>query len=71
MPNKSGVDLLKMVRAAPTLKDIPFILISAEAKRSQIIEATDAGADGYIVKPFTAAILNEKIHSIFKQREKH
>ncbi|GAB6069782.1 chemotaxis response regulator CheY [Thiomicrorhabdus hydrogeniphila] len=71
MPNMSGVDLLKMVRNKDSLKDIPFILISAEAKRSQIIEATDAGADGYIVKPFTADILNQKIHSIFKQRENH
>jgi len=71
MPNMSGVDLLKMVRNKDALKDIPFILISAEAKRSQIIEATDAGADGYIVKPFTADTLNQKIHSIFKQRENH
>ncbi|WP_321326877.1 response regulator [Thiomicrorhabdus sp.] len=68
MPNLSGLELLKLVRNDPSLKNIPFLLISAEAKRSQIIEATDAGVDGYIVKPFNSETLNEKIHSIFNQR---
>lgn len=68
MPNVSGLELLKLVRNNQSLKDIPFLLISAEAKRSQIIDATDAGVDGYIVKPFNSATLNEKIHSVFNKK---
>ena len=67
MPNMSGLELLKKVRNESMVKEIPFLLISAEAKRSQIIEATESGVNGYIVKPFTAATLNEKIYSIFER----
>lgn len=67
MPKISGVELLKKVRAHPDLKKTPFLLITAEAKRSQIIEAAEAGVDGYIVKPFTAATLYESIHQILKK----
>ena len=67
MPEMSGLDLLKNVRADEKLKSTPFLLISAEAKRSQILEAAEAGVDGYIVKPFTAATLNAKIEKIFER----
>ena len=68
MPQMTGIELLKKVRSDSELKETPFLLITAEAKRSQIIEADEAGVDGYIVKPFTAATLNEKIHHIFEMR---
>ncbi len=67
MPKMTGIDLLRRVRADENLKDTPFLLITAEAKRSQILEATQSGVDGYIVKPFTAATLNAKIHKIFER----
>ncbi|MDA3806454.1 MAG: chemotaxis response regulator CheY [Thiomicrorhabdus sp.] len=67
MPEMTGIDLLRRVRADGNLKDTPFLLITAEAKRSQILEATQSGVDGYIVKPFTAATLNGKIHKIFER----
>lgn len=67
MPEMTGLQLLKNVRADEKLKDTPFLLITAEAKRSQILEAAQAGVDGYIVKPFTAATLNEKIQKIFER----
>lgn len=67
MPQMTGLQLLKNVRADEKLKLTPFLLITAEAKRSQILEAAQAGVDGYIVKPFTAATLNEKIQKIFER----
>jgi two-component system chemotaxis response regulator CheY len=67
MPEMTGIDLLRRVRTDENLKDTPFLLITAEAKRSQILEATQSGVDGYIVKPFTAATLNSKIHKIFER----
>ncbi|QKI90332.1 chemotaxis protein CheY [Thiomicrorhabdus xiamenensis] len=67
MPEMTGIELLRRVRADAQLKDTPFLLITAEAKRSQILEAAQAGVDGYIVKPFTAATLNEKIQKIFER----
>ncbi|KUJ76024.1 histidine kinase [Thiomicrospira sp. XS5] len=69
MPEMTGIDLLRHVRADAKLKDTPFLLITAEAKRSQILEAAEAGVDGYIVKPFTAATLNGKIQKIFERVE--
>jgi two-component system chemotaxis response regulator CheY len=69
MPNMTGLDLLKHVRKDPRLKEMPFLLITAEAKRSQILEAAEAGTDGYIVKPFTAATLMEKVDKIVARRE--
>lgn len=69
MPEMTGIDFLRHVRKDPKLKDTPFLLITAEAKRSQILEAAEAGVDGYIVKPFTAATLNEKIQKIFERHE--
>jgi two-component system chemotaxis response regulator CheY len=67
MPTMTGIELLRRVRADEKLKMTPFLLITAEAKRSQILEAAQAGVDGYIVKPFTAATLNEKIEKIFER----
>jgi two-component system chemotaxis response regulator CheY len=68
MPNCSGIELLKKVRADKRFgKDMPFLMITAEAKRSQILEAAEAGVNGYIVKPFTATQLKEKIDKIFER----
>lgn len=71
MPQMTGIELLKKVRADENLKNTPFLLITAEAKRSQILEAAQAGVDGYIVKPFTAATLNEKILKIAERKSEY
>lgn len=68
MPNMTGLELLKAVRSAPSLKHLPFLLITAEARKENIIDAAQAGADGYIVKPFTAAILSDKMKAILKRK---
>ena len=65
MPNVDGLQLLKAIRGAPTLKHLPVMMITAEAKKENIIAAAQAGANGYIVKPFTAATLAEKLQKIF------
>nr|WP_207161361.1 chemotaxis response regulator CheY [Rhabdochromatium marinum] len=65
MPNMQGIELLKAVRADERLKDLPVLMVTAEAKREQIMEAAQAGVNGYIVKPFTAETLKEKIDKIF------
>ncbi|MCO7226097.1 chemotaxis response regulator CheY [Pleionea sp. CnH1-48] len=69
MPGMQGIDLLKNVRADPNLKDLPVLMVTAEAKREQIVEAAQAGVNGYIVKPFTAGTLKEKIDKIFERLE--
>ena len=66
MPNMTGIELLRAVRADTQLRHLPFLMITAEAKRENIIEAAQAGASGYIVKPFTAATLEEKLAKIFQ-----
>jgi two-component system chemotaxis response regulator CheY len=66
----TGIELLRAVRADPQLKTLPFLMITAEAKRENIIEAATAGASGYIVKPFTAATLEEKMGKIFQSLNK-
>lgn len=68
MPNMDGLTLLQTIRAAPDLKHLPVLMITAEAKRENIITAAQAGASGYIVKPFTAGILSEKLDKIFARR---
>ena len=65
MPNMTGIELLKAIRADPQLKHIPLMMVTAEAKKENIIEAATAGASGYIVKPFTAATLDEKLKKVF------
>ncbi len=67
MPNMDGLTLLQTVRADPNLKDMPVLMITAEAKKENIVVAAQAGASGYIVKPFTAATLNEKLAKIFEK----
>ena len=67
MPNLDGLALLQSVRADAALKHLPFLMISAEAKKENIIAAAEAGASGYIVKPFTAATLNDKLTKIFEK----
>ena len=66
MPNMTGIDLLRAIRADASLKHLPVLMVTAEAKKENIIEAAKAGASGYIVKPFTAATLDEKLQKIFK-----
>ena len=65
MPNMDGLQLLQTIRQSPALKHLPVLMITAEAKRENIIAAAQAGASGYIVKPFTAATLAEKLQKIF------
>lgn len=67
MPGMTGIELLKAVRADAKLKDMPILMVTAEAKRDQIVEAAQAGVNGYVVKPFTAAVLKEKIEKIFER----
>ncbi len=62
-----GIDLLKAIRADEKLSHLPVLMVTAEAKREQIIEAAQAGVNGYIVKPFTAATLKEKLDKIFER----
>jgi two-component system, chemotaxis family, chemotaxis protein CheY len=67
MPGMQGIDLLKAVRADEKLKAMPVLMVTAEQKKEQIIEAAKAGVNGYIVKPFTAATLKEKLDKIFER----
>lgn len=67
MPGMTGISLLKEVRADPRLAALPVLMVTAEAKRDQIIEAAQAGVNGYVVKPFTAQVLKEKIDKIFER----
>jgi len=67
MPGMTGIELLKSVRADAKLKNLPVLMVTAEAKREQIIEAAQAGVNGYVVKPFTAQALKEKIEKIFER----
>jgi len=69
MPGMQGIDLLKAVRADPRLQMLPVLMVTAEQKKEQIIEAAKAGVNGYIVKPFTAATLKEKLDKIFERIE--
>jgi two-component system chemotaxis response regulator CheY len=62
-----GIDLLKAIRADASLSHIPVLLITAEAKKEQIVMAAQAGVNGYIVKPFTAATLKTKLDKIFER----
>jgi len=65
MPNMTGLEFLKAVRADPKVKHIPFLMITAEAEKENIIEAVKSGVSNYVVKPFNAATLKEKIDKIF------
>jgi len=67
MPGMTGIDLLRSIRADPALKALPVLMVTAENSREQIIAAAQAGVNGYIVKPFTAVTLKEKIDRIFER----
>lgn len=67
MPNMTGIELLGHVRADPNLRNIPVLMVTAEAKKEQIVAAAQAGVNGYVVKPFTAVVLKEKIDKIFQR----
>jgi len=66
MPNMNGIELLQAIRADARLKHLPVLMVTAEAKRDNIVLAANAGANGYVVKPFTAATLDEKLMKIFR-----
>ena len=70
MPNLDGLEMLKQIRADDALKQLPVLMVTAEAKKENIIAAAQAGASGYIVKPFTAATLSEKLEKIFEKMGK-
>jgi two-component system chemotaxis response regulator CheY len=65
MPNMTGLELLKAIRAEGDLKDLPVLMVTAEAKKENVVEAIQAGVNNYIVKPFTADTLREKLDKIF------
>ncbi|TXG98050.1 MAG: response regulator [Nevskiaceae bacterium] len=67
MPGMTGIDLLKNIRADARLAKLPVLMVTAEAQRDQIIEAAKAGVNGYIIKPFTAVTLKEKLDKIFQR----
>lgn len=70
MPGMDGLQLLQAVRADPALSALPVLMVTAEAKKENIIAAAQSGASGYIVKPFTAATLDEKISKILEKLRK-
>jgi two-component system chemotaxis response regulator CheY len=67
MPNMDGLTMLQAIRADANIGKIPVLMVTAEAKKENIIAAAQAGANGYVVKPFTAATLDEKITKIFEK----
>lgn len=67
MPNLDGLEMLKLIRADANLSSLPVLMVTAEAKKENIIAAAQAGASGYVVKPFTAATLEEKLNKIFEK----
>ena len=70
MPNMDGLQLLQSIRADAALKHLPVLMVTAEAKKENIVAAAQAGASGYVVKPFTAATLDEKLSKIFEKMGK-
>jgi len=70
MPNMDGLTMLQNIRADPVLGKLPVLMVTAEAKKDNIVAAAVAGANGYVVKPFTAATLEEKITRIFERQDK-
>lgn len=68
MNGMSGLTLLKTIRSTPALTDLPVLMVTAESKKENIVAAAEAGADGYIVKPFNAILLKEKIEKVLAKR---
>ena len=69
MPNMSGIELLKAIRSDAEMGSLPVLLVTGEAKKDQIVEAAKLGVNGYVVKPFTASTLKEKLEKIFERLE--
>jgi len=69
MPNMNGFELLKHIRAEESLKRLPVLMVTAEAKKEDIVLAAQSGASGYIVKPFTKATLDEKVQKILQKMQ--
>jgi two-component system chemotaxis response regulator CheY len=67
MPNMDGLDLLKKIRGDARLKAMPVLMVTAEAEKDKVIAAIQAGVNNYIVKPFTAEVLKEKMDRIFEK----
>lgn len=67
MPGMTGIELLKAIRAEPRCAKVPVLMVTAEARRDQILEAAQAGVNGYVIKPFNAATLKEKLDKIFER----
>ena len=65
MPEMPGIDLLKQIRSDDDLKDIPFVMVTAEAQKENILEAVKSGVNSYVVKPFTAETISEKLKKVF------
>jgi two-component system, chemotaxis family, chemotaxis protein CheY len=70
MPNLDGLAMLKEIRADANLAHLPVLMVTAESKKENIIAAAQAGASGYVVKPFTAATLDEKLNKILEKMAK-
>ena len=70
MPNLDGLGLLKKIRGDEELKDLPFLMVTAEAEKEKIVQALQAGVNNYIVKPFTGEVLKGKIDAIFEKMAK-
>mgnify|MGYP003603150324 CR=1 FL=1 len=68
MPNMDGLAMLQAIRADNALKVLPVLMVTAESKKENIVAAVTSGADGYVVKPFTAAVLEEKIKMVLAKR---
>lgn len=67
MPGMTGIELLREIRADAKFRTLPVLMVTAEAKREQIIEAAQNGVNGYIIKPFTAQTLEEKLNKVFER----
>ncbi len=67
MPNMTGIELLQNVRSDLELKSLPFLMVTAESEKQKVIEAIKSGVNNYIIKPFTAEILKEKMEKIFEK----
>jgi two-component system chemotaxis response regulator CheY len=65
MPEMPGIELLKSIRSDDELKDIPFVMVTAEAQKDNIVEAVKSGVSNYVVKPFTAETITEKLNKVF------
>lgn len=66
MPNMTGIELLRAVRSDKELSTMPFLMVTAESLKANVVEAVKAGVSNYIVKPFTAEVLGEKIEKILE-----